>query len=344
MTSKERVLSAIQRKPIDRLPRYFWIGKGAAENICKEYHITPDEVEAFVGNDVMQPWLSINKQMSLDCEEGTQFVDEWGITWQREGAYNTVVKHPLAGLDEKEITEYPLPDPYDTNRYTELKLLIDKYGTEYFIGADVSGTIFEPCYHLRGLEDLMVDMAMEAEEADVLLDKVCEFSKDVAIEATKMGADWIWLGDDMGTQNSMLIPPYMWRKYFKPRMKYIIDSIHAEKPDMIIAYHSCGSIMPIIGDLAEIGINVLNPLQASAIDMDHEYIKKQYGDKLTFFCGLDTQMFLVNAKPEVTKVRMKQEAITMSAGGGYIVGVSHALQHDVPVYNIKAMLDALEEL
>ena len=120
MTGKVRVYNAIQRKPIDRLPRFIWVGKGAAENLSRAYGIKVEDADAFVGNDVLQTWLSINRQMNTDCEEGKQFVDEWGITWQRDGAYNAVVRHPMADFDATQILEYDFPDPYAKERYAEL--------------------------------------------------------------------------------------------------------------------------------------------------------------------------------------------------------------------------------
>ena len=343
MNSKERVLAAIRRTPADRAPRFLWVGSGAAENMHKELGMDLNEADFFVKNDVLQTWLTINKQMMVTAGEGEQFVDEFGITWQRDGYYNAPITHPFADLDDEEMASVTLPDPYDPNRYTELEKLITEYGDEYFIGADVSGTLFEPAYHLRSMENILMDMASESEEADILLDKLMDFSTAIAVEAVKKGADWIWLGDDMGTQISMIISPDMWRKYFKPRMKKIIDAIRAEKEDAIIAYHSCGSIYPIIGDIAEIGIDVLNPLQESAADMEHAKIKEEYGDKLTFMCGLDTQTFLRDATPEETYQAMCQELDLMNKGQGYIGAVSHTIQHDLPVPNIMAIIKALDE-
>ena len=343
MTSKERVLAAVRRQPTDRLPRYFWVGKGAADNLCKEFGIQYDQIDSFMGNDVRQTWLSINGQMEQDCAEGQSFVDEWGITWSREGYYNTVVINPMAELSENEIAEYSFPDPYAPARYEKFDHLVKEFGGEYFVGADISGSLFEPAYHLRGMENILIDMAMESPEADILLDRLCEFTSKVAVEAVRRGADGIWLGDDLGSQRALLMPPDMWRKYFKPRMKKIIDAIRAEKSDMIVAYHSCGSIASVIGDLAEVGINVLNPLQESADGIDHIQIKQQYGDKLSFMCGLDTQTFLMTASPKEVIKAMTAKAAALSEGGGYIAAVSHTLQHDVPAINIKAIIDALTD-
>lgn len=342
MNSKERVYAAIHHEPIDRLPRYIWVGRDAGEILCASLGKKEEDIDELIGNDVKQTWLSINGAMAYPCNEAESFVDEWGIRWHRDGYYNAVVYHPLAEMEEEEIIKYPFPDPEKPERYAALQELIRCYGNEKFIGADVSGSLFEPAYHLRGMDNLLIDMALEDPIADLILDRICDFTIKVACHAAEMGVDWIWLGDDMGSQQSMLISPNMWRKYFKPRMKKIIDAVHEVVPDMIIAYHSCGSIYPIIEDLVELGINVLNPMQESAYGMEHSRIVKEFGDKLTFLCGLDTQTFLLHASPDEVRSAMKEKCRMISSQGGYIVGVSHTIQPDIPVNNIRAMLEAIE--
>ncbi|MCL2884165.1 MAG: uroporphyrinogen decarboxylase family protein [Oscillospiraceae bacterium] len=342
MTSKERVLAAVRRQPADRVPRFIWVGRGAADNMTRALGLKREDIDDYVQNDVRQVWLSVNKQMETPCAEGQRFVDEWGITWQRDGYYNTPVIHPLAGLTAGEIATAPLPDPLDPARYVDLDALLASHGRTHFIGGDVSGTLFEPAYHLRSMEELMMDMAGGDEAADILLDRLTDFSAAVAVEAVRRGVDWVWLGDDMGTQVSMLMSPAMWRRYFKPRMKKIIDAVHAVKPDMIIAYHSCGFIEPILGELADIGIDVINPLQESA-GMDHAAVKREHGGRMTMMCGLDTQTFLLSASPDEVRAAMKEKVALLAAGGGYIAAVSHTLQHDVPVENIVAMLEGMAE-
>ena len=341
MNGKERVYAAILRKNPDRAPRYIWVGEGAAQNLCKELGLNKNQLDALIGNDILQSWLSISGQLERPSEAGSSFIDEWGITWTKDGYYNMVINHPMSGMDEKAIAGYPLPDPYAPYRYDKLKTMISKYSRTHFIGADISGSLFDPACHLRGMEDFLMDMAAEAPEADVLLDRIAAFTTSVALESINLGVDWIWLGDDVGSQKSMTMGPDLWRKYFKTRMKNIIDAIKKVKPDMIIAYHSCGSIFPIIGDLAEIGVDVLNPLQSSAADMDHKKIAGMYGDKMTFMCGLDTQNFMVGASPDEVYSAMREELNIYDKKGGYIAAVSHTLQHDIPVKNIIAMLDAL---
>lgn len=256
MNSKERVYTALSFKKPDRVPRFVWLGTGTIKNFTEKFGVSPLELELKFGNDVLQTWVSINGEMAREVPEGAEFVDEWGITWKREGFYNMVTGHPLKGKDIEFIKSYPLPDSYSGKRYKYLEYLLKEYGDRYFIGADVSGSLFEPAYHLRNMEDLMIDMALEEKAVDVLLDKLAEFTTAVSVECVRRGVDWIWLGDDLGSQKGMMISPDTWRKYFKPRMKRIIDAIRTVKKDIFISYHSCGSIAPVIGDLVEIGINV----------------------------------------------------------------------------------------
>jgi uroporphyrinogen decarboxylase len=344
MNSRERVYSTLNRELTDRVPRFVWLGKGTVKRLTEELGLTPLELNLKFGNDILQTWVSINGEMEREVPDNTEFTDEWGITWKREGDYNMVANHPLKGKDLSFIKNYNLPNPFSAQRYDQLNYLIKEYGDRYFIGADVSGVLFEPAYHLRDMEELMVDMAMENEEVDVLLDKLSDFCIAVSIECIKRGADWIWLGDDLGSQNSMLMSPDMWRKFFKPRMKKIIDSIRAFKKDIYIAYHSCGSMYPVIGDLIETGINVLNPVQESAHGMDQEKIKKEFGGRVILMCGLDTQQFLIDATPEQVKEKTAEIVRKLGYDGGLIFAASHHIQPDTPDENIYALFEALDNL
>jgi len=342
MNSKQRVYSALKFENPDRVPRFIWFGKETRKDLTEELGLSSLELDLKFGNDILQTWLSINGQMEKDVPDHSQFVDEWGITWKREGVHNMVAINPLADMEADEIKNYLLPDPLAPERYSELDGLIKEYGNDYFIGADISGSLFEPAYHLRGMENLMIDMALENEEIDILLDRLTEFCIAVAGEAVKKGVDWVWLGDDLGSQISMLMSPDMWRKYFKPRMAKIITEIRKIKSDMIIAYHSCGSMHPIIGDLVEIGINVLNPVQESAEGMDQQKIKEAYGDKLALMCGLDTQQFLIDASTAEVKQKTGELINKLGKNGGYIFAVSHHIQPDTPKENILAIFEELD--
>ncbi len=343
MNSKKRVKLALSHKEPDRVPCYIWYGEGIQNRLKGKVGCSGLNLEIALGNDILQTWLSINYQLEREAKERQVFTDEWGITWKKENYHNMVINHPLENSSSKKFVNYPLPDPYKKERYAYLNKLISYYGYKYFIGADVSGTIFEPCYHLRGMDQLLVDLISEEKRIEILLDRIANFSLQVALQSLKLGVDWIWLGDDFGTQQGMLLSPKLWRKYFKPRMARIISKIKHIKPDIFIAYHSCGSIRPIIPDLVQIGIDALNPIQSTAKDMDVKEIKTQFGDEITLVCGIDTQDFLPRATPEMVKFKVREIVDTLGPGGGFIFAVSHTIQADTSVENVLAMREALDE-
>ena len=342
MNSKERVYNTFRGEAVDRAPRFVWLHSVCVKRLAEHFGIPESEVDFAIGNDVLQSWLSINAQMERPAEQGEEFVDEFGITWKRDGYYNMVIKNPLADLEADEIAAYPMPDPYAESRYAVFEELKKKHGDTHFIGADVSGTLFEPAYHMRGMENLLCDMAIGGEEADILLDRLADFSQKVAVEAIKRGADWIWLGDDQGSQASMIAGPDLWRKYFKPRMANIIKAIRAERPDAIVAYHSCGAISPIIPDLYEIGINLLNPIQDSAVGMNHAQIREQF-PKFVMGCGLDTQQFMPSASEDEIREAVRQKLELLGSEGYYMYMASHTIQPDVSTENILAMIETLDK-
>ena len=344
MTPKERVYAAMRFQPIDRVPRFIWLGNALGHQLEKELGMSRADLSLkYLKNDVMSTWLSINGEMERDVPEGSSFTDEWGITWKRDGDYNMVVENPLADMDADEIAAYPFPDPMNPARFEKFDALVKEYGDTYFIGADISGSVFEPAYHLRGMEDLLMDIVSEADEAEVLLDRTADFTAKVAVEALKRGADWIWLGDDLGSQQNMLMSPDSWRAMIRPRMERIIAKIREARPDALIGYHSCGSIRQVIGDLCDIGLNLLNPIQESANNMNHLEIKAEFGDRIVMMCGPDTQDFLIEASPDEVYDKTKQLVRDLGKNGGYLFAVSHTVQCGTPKANLDAMLKALDE-
>ena len=344
MTSKERVYESLRFCKPDRTPRFIWLGAQTKINLMRKFGVSDLELQLRIGNDVLQTWLSINGEMERDMPQGSEFTDEWGIVWRRSGLYNAPVFHPLCGMDADSIRSYPLPDPLKPERFAYLERLLREHGGTHFIGADVSGVLFEPACHLRGMEEMLADLALGSDEAAVLLDRLAEFCIALSIECIRKGADWIWLGDDLGSQQNMLLSPDTWREHIKPRMRHIINSLRREKEGIAIAYHSCGSMYPVVGDLAEIGIDVLNPIQESARGMSQIRIKKEFGERMTLMCGPDTQQFLVSATPDEVRRAVIADVENLGMNGGYIFAVSHAIQPDTPMENIDALLKTLDSL
>jgi uroporphyrinogen-III decarboxylase len=225
--------------------------------------------------------------------------------------------------------------------YAEARQVIQDYKDEYWIVGVTPTTIFETAWALRGFENLLIDMAADPEKAERVLEIPFRYHMVVTQNLVKLGVDMIWLGDDVGEQRAMLMSPKMWRKYLKPRMAELIDSLRAINPQIKIAYHSDGVLYPIIPDLIEIGIDVLNPIQPLA--MDPLKLKQDYGDRLCFWGSMDIQQTLPFGTPEDVKKEVITRLTTIGQGGGLIIGPTHNLQLDTPLENFWAMVNTIRQ-
>jgi uroporphyrinogen-III decarboxylase len=156
-----------------------------------------------------------------------------------------------------------------------------------------------------------------------------------------MGVDMIWIGDDVGSQRAMLMSPRTWRRYLKPRMAHFIATLKAINPQLKVAYHSDGAIWPIVPDLIEIGLDVLNPVQPAC--MDPARLKREFGDRLCFWGSLDEQHTLPFGTPDDVDREVLERLRTIGAGGGLILGPTHHVQLDTPLANFWAMVKSIQQ-
>jgi uroporphyrinogen decarboxylase len=273
------------------------------------------------------------------------YLDEWGVAWKTieyktpygKGKYTEPFGHPLA--EDRVLETYLSPDPNRLELYTEASRVLANFKDEYWIVGVTPTTIFESAWALRGYEQLMIDMATNPDKANRVLDIPYSYHKIVTQRLVSLGVDMIWLGDDVGGQNAMLMSPRMWRQYFKPRMADLIASLREINPHIKIAYHTDGVVYPIILDLIEIGVDVLNPIQPMA--MDPVKIKKEYGRNLCFWGSLDIQQTLPFGTPEQVKAEVITRLKTIGRGGGLLIGPTHNLQLDTPLENFWAMIETI---
>ena len=241
-------------------------------------------------------WANSYYATEVYSEDGVSYTDEWGVGWKNveyetrfgKGRYTEIVGHPLA--DDDAIDSYQPPDPNRPELYVEAERVIKEYKDEYWIVGVTVTTVFETAWALRGYERTLMDLAVHPDLIEKLFDIPFNYHLTAAKRLVEMGVDMIWIGDDVGAQDRMLISPEAWRRFFKPRMATFISALKSINPDVKVAYHSDGNISPIIPDLIEIGLDVLNPIQPRS--MDPEKVKKEYGDKLCFWGSLDEQYTL----------------------------------------------------
>jgi uroporphyrinogen-III decarboxylase len=254
------------------------------------------------------------------------------------GHYTDIVHRPLA--DERAIESYRPPDPNRPELYRDAERTIRDFKDEYWIVGVTVTTIFETAIGLRSLEKLVEDFILHPERAETVLDIPFKFHLTAAKRLVELGVDMIWIGDDVGMQHAMLISPAHWRKFLKPRLAKFISEIKAINPALKVAYHSDGFIDPIIPELAEIGVDVLNPLQPAC--MDPAKVKLEFGDKLCFWGSIDEQYTLPFGTPDEVRQEVLNRLRTVGKGGGLILAPTHMVQLDTPLENFRAMVETIQ--
>jgi uroporphyrinogen-III decarboxylase len=186
---------------------------------------------------------------------------------------------------------------------------------------------------------MLLDMVVDPDLANHLFDIPFQYHLTAAKKLVELGVDMVWTGDDMGAQHQMMISPRMWRTYFKPRMAAFISELKALNPDVKVAYHTDGNVEPIIPELIEIGLDVLNPVQPAS--MDPAKIKKLYGKQLSFWGTIDEQRTLPFGTQENVANEIRQRLATVGYDGGLILAPTHHVQLDTPLENFWAMVNTI---
>jgi uroporphyrinogen decarboxylase len=266
-----------------------------------------------------------------------EWVDEWGVIWTcRE--FPRVSGHPLEESWDL-LDAYVLPDPCAPKRYERSAREVGDSPDRYRLG-HVWFTLFERLWFLRGFNNMLMDPYIYPEGFARLRDLIVEFNLASIQRQVDLGVDGIFFSDDWGTQSNLLMNPDDWRKWYKPQYERMFDAVHAGGAHVWM--HLCGNVMAIIPDLIEVGLDVLNPVQPQAMDVD--VLASRFGGQLCFFGGFDVQKTL----PFGTKSDVEDEVrhlmdIFGGYGGGYVGGTSHTILPDTPVENIVTLFEACKK-
>lgn len=276
------------------------------------------------------------------------FMDEWGMVWRRAAYYYDMVDFPLKEASSMaDLNGYLWPDPKDPGRFRHLaeQAKEARAGRQVAVTLDpLAGGILEMASSLRGHQNFYTDLAANPEFAEELLERITQFFEDFyegAMKAAGPYIDIVFFGDDYGMQNSMIISPAMWRRMIKPYLARLIKKIKS-LADVRFQLHSCGAISPIIGDLVEIGVDILNPIQPSATGMEPAQIKSKFGDRLVLHGAIDQQNTMPHGTPDDVRREVEARLRDLAPGGGYILAVSPNIQADVAPDNILALYDTAQ--
>ena len=277
--------------------------------------------------------------------------DEFGVVWSMpddQQLYMDISHHPLAEAAINEIADYPFPDGGDQSRFSGVReqALQLRNKTPYALATGIGGVVYEICWYMRGLERWFTDMIENPAFCEALLDKTLQFWLDYYTGfLAEVGdlVDVVMIGDDLAGQYGPLFSPVFYRKIVKPRQKKLVQHIK-NLTNAKIWYHTCGSCQQLIPDLIDNGVNILNPVQISAAEMDPRELKKQFGDQMVFWGGgIDAQHILPFATPEEIKQEVRKNLELFKPGGGYIFNNVHNIQAGVPSENIVSMYDSAYE-
>ena len=366
MTPRERVLTSLNHEEPDRVPldlgglattieavpynelkKYLGI-RSKTKLFLRDHVDPPEEILERFGIDTRYVRMKPPRNFKVQIDSDNSYLDEWGTRWKKpeSSLYWDPVDYPLKDATIEDLETHNWPDPHDPGRTEglreEAKWLREK--TDCAIIADTPSLgIFESAsICLRGIERLMMDLILEKPFAKALLDKVADIQIEFFrhyLDAVGEYIDVIMVTDDLGAENGPLISPELYREMIKSAQKKLWQFIK-NNTKAYLFLHSCGSISKFIPDLIEIGVDILNPIQVAAKDMDPKRLKEEFGDRLTFWGGIDTQRVLPFGSPEDVEREVKTRLADMAPSVGYVLTAVHNIQAGVRPENICMMYDA----
>jgi len=279
------------------------------------------------------------------------FIDDWGTgSIEVEPGVWFPGIHPMKDAKTLgEIENYPWPDMDDPSRVAHVKAEAQKLAEQNqyaIIGTPWLLFPLERAFAMQGMEAFLMNLALNPDFAEAMLKKIASLCKTLMghfLEAAGDNLDIIKIGDDIGTQKSLLMSPAMYRKILKPIHADYIAFIK-ERTKAKVFFHTDGDVFNLIPDFIEIGVDILNPIQTSAGKMSNlAELKSRFGSALSFCGAVDTHRILPVGTPQEVRDEVKRVMSVMAPGGGYLVASVHSIMDEVPPENILAMVDAVEE-
>ncbi len=355
MTSRERVLAAMRRQIPDCVPKDMsWGMTPKAQEIFYANTDGSKTPEEYFGIDVRLIDFEI-PQASLDvygkyygeiAENPLFSINCYGVgemlSDQTDFHFTRMVSPLRSATTLNEFVDYKLPDVMDEACY---KHLFGVVGDVHKKGLAAVGptdlTVFELAWAIRGYEEFMMDLYINPEFCTCLLDRILEMRIKMAGKFVEMGVDVVTGGDDVACQRGMLMNREMFCSILKPRYEKLISHVKRTGKDTLFFFHTDGDAREIIGDLAEVGVDILNPCQPECNELGA--LKQEFGDKLAFWGAIGTQHILPFGTREEIRAEVRKLIETVGAGGGLLLGPTHYIEPEVPWENVVTVYEAIEE-
>jgi uroporphyrinogen decarboxylase len=347
MDGRERLLTALQGREPDRVPRALNFYRVNAERLAPpgEYHdgLVDIRFVRFPPSPEDEQLARLGRSFPYDTRLGTfdqvATYTRWGYRPQ-----DPVQRNPLArvrSLDD--LRAFPFPDVSEPYHVVGLARQVqDLHARGLAAGGNLphlGGELFETAWRLRGLEAFLIDLVERPEWAHFLLDRLTDMACRNAETLARAGVDVLFLGDDVGMPGTMMIGPETWHTYFGPRLEQIIRAARAVKPDLYVLFHSDGYFEPIVDDLIEIGVNGINPLQPD--HMDAGRIRRRYGPGLVLWGTVGYQGTFSRCTPDQIRQEVRHRIETLGRAGLVLCPAYDIGEPDIPWANVAAFLEAV---
>jgi uroporphyrinogen decarboxylase len=372
MNHRERVLTALEHREPDRVPlsmnptvyayvrlqEYMGLNVDPNPRVGRwtDVAVHPVIAEKF-GLDVLRVDIGSPRKKPAPASPD-RFYDEWHVGWRKTdlpggGYYYEMCEHPLADATIDDLDGFDWPDPDDEGLYEgiEERFKEAREQTDFAIYTRVGGSVWEQAGYMVGLQRWFLSLAEDPEFATALMTRIARIQTAIHTRGLRMVGKYVDIlrlsGEDMGTQQGPLISLPMFRRLVRPHLErtwqVAKEELLRQNPRGKIFLHSCGSVRPFMKDWADMGLDILDPIQPLAKNMDTAEIKADVGDRLSFHGGIDVQQVLPFGTPEEVREEVRHRIRDLAPGGGYIASPSHNVQADVPPENLIAMRDAVEE-
>ncbi len=358
MTHKERILAAIEHRPIDRIPIDYWGTPETTNKLIKELNLTKftelinildlDKIISirpeYIGPKINNGIKIVNSVYRTNLKDEFLY-DYWGVKYKiakhgRNGSYYEICSHPIQRYETvaeiEENYKWPKTEWFNFRKMSEEFSNFHNYAIE--------GGYMAPFYmynNIRGLAESLIDLASNEKLAYYIIEKICDFLYEYAkkiFEIANGKVDIAQVTDDFGTQEGLMISVDMFNKYFREQYIRLIKLVKSY--NIKVFHHDDGSIMKLIPTLVELGIDILNPIQWHLPGMDLDKLKKNYGDKICFHGAIDNQYILpFGTTADVEKEVINCIDILASDKTGYILAPCHNIQINTPVENVLKMYD-----
>jgi len=330
MTPKEIVLAQIRHEETEKIPY----------TLAFEPEIL-SRLNAYYGGDFWQkrliPYLvdcgSVAK-MPTEKIDAHHFRDAFGTVWRTDSLPHVVVE---PGLKKPSFDGYRFPSATEflnNEVKAETARKVRDYPDSFTY---ISCPCLWSCWYLRGFDQTLMDCITEEDFYQELLERMTELTLAHIAFCSDIPAHAIMMGDDWGYQKGVLIGPERWRRFYKPRYARIFQAIHQQ--EKIAIMHCCGSVAQIMADIVEIGLDVLESVQPEAAGMNPYLLKKEWGDKITFWGGLGSQSTIPFGTPEQIRQEIRHLRKEMTRGGGYILAPAKPLRPETPTENAVAVVE-----